>query len=137
MSSISSCHHQLQHPLSRYSSCSRSLHFSFGVCSQQPVSFKRVAYQYPLLYCVHQGYFFYHFHRFFICRKLCSVQLIICILLHIHIFKASSLLMSAFLMTPVAAPHCCILHIYFLIILFFRFQCTFLHRSSVPCGPVS
>src|SRR6218665_1469003 len=48
---------------------------------------------------------------------LCSVQLILSVLLHIHISKPSILLKSSFLIVNVSAPHNATLHISTLTIL--------------------
>src|SRR6218665_233340 len=56
---------------------------------------------------------------------LCSIQLILSILRHIHISKASNLLISSFLIVHVSDPYNTTLHIIDLIIRFFRFCLSF------------
>src|SRR6218665_3209022 len=70
---------------------------------------------------------------------LCSIQLIFSILRHIHISKASNLLISSFLIVHVSDPYNTTLHIIDLIIRFFRFLLSFplsnsflLYKASFP-----
>src|SRR6218665_3641786 len=63
---------------------------------------------------------------------LCSIQLILSILRHIHISKASNLSISSFLIVHVSDPYNTTLHIIDLIIRFFRFLFSFPLSNSFP-----
>src|SRR5678816_1708108 len=62
---------------------------------------------------------------------ICSVQLIFSNLLHVHISKASSRFISAFLIVHVSDPYSTTLHTSVFIILIFRFLFSFPLRSSL------